>query len=227
MAKNYTRAIKTTQIIHTEVKVVDQIEYLRKRVYWRCAELRYNLADIVRVHGHKPNTITALLSRTRISFNSFKLLTRMLEMEQVNGWYRPFPLDESIETKEDISSQFCTLYYMDKEVPVTLVVQRKKLVLGQVEDMRRRVHWRCRELGFSVSDVARFCGYDPKVILARIANNKTLPYKRFKEISTMFTMEQVNGWTRPFPNVPEKYQPLTQTLSENARRRLRQYQDQT
>lgn len=89
--------------------------------------------------------------------------------------------------------------YSRKGRQVTLV----RGVLFHIKDLRRRVHWRLRELNLTLGDVAREMNMKrPNLSQLLIAKNMT--DARFTRLSEILRMDEVDGWNRPLPKIPPK-----------------------
>lgn len=89
--RDYRRRHPVTQI--TERRVVRTVTGLRRRVRWRLRELGYGMGKALRMAGSpmRKDSMWHTIARGRMDIATFKLLTEMLRMDEVDGWNRPWP----------------------------------------------------------------------------------------------------------------------------------------
>lgn len=73
-------------------------------------------------------------------------------------------------------------------------------VVAQIEGLRRRVLFRCRELNLRFTPLCQKHGLDPTYV-SRMMTKEKMPIDLFEKISVMLRMDEVDGWNRPFPKV--------------------------
>jgi len=93
-----------------------------------------------------------------------------------------------------------------------------------VNDLARRVHWRCRELGTSLAAISKSLGLD-RTTLHRDLSRPELSEERFKRLTDALRMDEVNGWYRPFPVVPKTTPTLAEALEQSAMSALREEEE--
>lgn len=94
------------------------------------------------------------------------------------------------------------LDYTQDEIPVTIV---KRIETFEIVGVRRRVLWRCRELGKNLLQILREHGYDHKKYQSLYSTlrsrNKAMKYETYDFLTHILKMDEVDGWNRPFPDV--------------------------
>ncbi len=89
--KTYRRRHRTTDI--TERRVYRTVTGLRRRVNWRLRELGITLPEALRRAGDpmRVDSLWHTIGRWNMDRKTFELLTEILEMDEVDGWDRPWP----------------------------------------------------------------------------------------------------------------------------------------
>ena len=89
------------------------------------------------------------------------------------------------------------------------IVRHVELEVDEIEDFHRRIRWRCRELGTSITRVAKNAGLSGSLFRHLMRRDK-ITADQFDRLTELLRMDEVDGWHRPFPRVP----PATATLAE-------------
>jgi hypothetical protein len=89
-------------------------------------------------------------------------------------------------------------YQYERSKTATLVT--KKITYKRIDDIRRRLYWRARELGDTVTNIMRKAYIDDSYGWQMIGK-KAITYRFFMQLTEAFRMDEVDGWDRPYPEV--------------------------
>ena len=93
--------------------------------------------------------------------------------------------------------------YRDYRRKPRIVRVMRRLEVQRINDLPRRVRWRCRELGITVKWLAAILGVSQsrvEHVLRRAEDKGTLTWLWFQRFDEKLKMSDVDGWARPFPD---------------------------
>jgi len=93
--------------------------------------------------------------------------------------------------------------YTRRGQPRTVVYKRVIVEVRTIQDMRRRVHWRCRELGIAFRTLCERSGVRNADMYKALARPR-ITENIFNRIDALLQMDEVDGWDRPFPDFPAR-----------------------